>query len=112
MAKGHPLSERLNRVFDKAFLNSKLFENPASMKWSKMLTNLLAGVQLLEMGGNTPEEEQEMVAAVGTHARPFRRSAAITQLNCVPNASGWRWSSSTVRMTPRPMSRATTCSCG
>ncbi|HJS19522.1 MAG TPA: 2-dehydropantoate 2-reductase [Anaerolineales bacterium] len=42
VARGHPLSERLNAALDKAFLNSKLFENAASMKWSKMLTNLLA----------------------------------------------------------------------
>ena len=42
VAKGHPLSEKLNSALDKAFLNSKLFENAASMKWSKMLTNLIA----------------------------------------------------------------------
>lgn len=42
VAKGHPLSEKLNSALDKAFLNSKLFEDAASMKWSKMLTNLLA----------------------------------------------------------------------
>ena len=42
VAKGHPLSEKLNEALDKAFLNSKLFEDAASMKWSKMLTNLLA----------------------------------------------------------------------
>jgi 2-dehydropantoate 2-reductase len=42
VAKGHPLSEKLNHALDKAYLNSQLFENAASMKWSKMLTNLLA----------------------------------------------------------------------
>ena len=42
VAKGHPLSERLNSALDKAYLNSRLFENAASMKWSKMLTNLIA----------------------------------------------------------------------
>jgi 2-dehydropantoate 2-reductase len=42
VAKGHPLSEQLNSALDKAYLNSKLFENAASMKWSKMLTNLIA----------------------------------------------------------------------
>lgn len=42
VAKGHPLSEKLNRAFDKAYLNSTLFENANSMKWSKMLTNLIA----------------------------------------------------------------------
>lgn len=42
VAKGHPLSERLSRALDEAYLNSRLFEDAASMKWSKMLTNLIA----------------------------------------------------------------------
>lgn len=42
VAKGHRLSEKLNNALDKAYLNARLYENAASMKWSKMLTNLLA----------------------------------------------------------------------
>ena len=42
IARGHPLSEKLNTALDKAFLNSQLFDDAASMKWSKMLTNLIA----------------------------------------------------------------------
>lgn len=42
IAAGHPLSARLVEAFDAAFLNCKLFPNAADMKWSKMLTNLLA----------------------------------------------------------------------
>ena len=42
VAKGHPLSVKLNSAFDKAYLNSQLYEDAASMKWSKMLTNLIA----------------------------------------------------------------------
>jgi len=42
IAKGHPLSEKLNAAMNKAFLNSQLFESAESMKWSKMLTNLIA----------------------------------------------------------------------
>ncbi len=42
IAKGHPLSERLHNAFNAAFLNAKLFDDAHSMKWSKMLTNLLA----------------------------------------------------------------------
>lgn len=42
IARGHPLSETLNTTFNAAFLNSQLFDDPNSMKWSKMLTNLLA----------------------------------------------------------------------
>lgn len=42
VAKGHLLSEKLNQAFNSAYLNSQLFDNANSMKWSKMLTNLLA----------------------------------------------------------------------
>ena len=42
VAKGHPLSERLNNVLNSAYLNAQLFDNANSMKWSKMLTNLIA----------------------------------------------------------------------
>jgi 2-dehydropantoate 2-reductase len=42
IAKGHPLSARLVAAFNDAFLNAQAFEDAASMKWSKMLTNLLA----------------------------------------------------------------------
>lgn len=42
VAAGHPLSERLVSALDKAGLNARLFNDAASMKWSKLLTNLLA----------------------------------------------------------------------
>ncbi len=42
VAAGHPLSERLVAALDGAYLNCRLFQDAASMKWSKMLTNLLA----------------------------------------------------------------------
>lgn len=42
VAAGHALSQRLAEACNKANLNAKLFPQPASMKWSKMLTNLLA----------------------------------------------------------------------
>lgn len=42
VAQGHPLSEKLNTTFNAACLNSQLFDDAHSMKWSKMLTNLLA----------------------------------------------------------------------
>jgi len=42
VAAGHPLSERLVQALDDAYLNASLFRNAADMKWSKMLTNLLA----------------------------------------------------------------------
>lgn len=42
IAAGHPLSEKLVDVFEGAFLNCRLYADALSMKWSKMLTNLIA----------------------------------------------------------------------
>jgi 2-dehydropantoate 2-reductase len=42
IAKGHMLSEKLFAAFEGAYLNARLFDDAASMKWSKVLTNLIA----------------------------------------------------------------------
>lgn len=42
VAAGHPLSEKLVEAFNRAHLNCRLYPDAPSMKWSKMLTNLIA----------------------------------------------------------------------
>jgi 2-dehydropantoate 2-reductase len=42
VAGGHPLSESLVEALNQAGLNARLYPQAAPMKWSKMLTNLLA----------------------------------------------------------------------
>ena len=42
VAAGHPLSEKLVAVLGGAYLNCRLYPDAHSMKWSKMLTNLIA----------------------------------------------------------------------
>jgi len=42
IAKGHIFSEQLVAALDGASLKARLFEDAASMKWSKLLTNLMA----------------------------------------------------------------------
>jgi 2-dehydropantoate 2-reductase len=42
IASAHTLSGRLVTAANSAFLNAKAFANPAAMKWSKLLTNLIA----------------------------------------------------------------------
>ena len=41
VAAGHPLSEKLVAALDGAFLKCRLYPEANSMKWSKMLTNLV-----------------------------------------------------------------------
>src|SRR5215208_609319 len=59
IAKGHPLSEKLHHAMNSSYLNSQFFEDANSMKWSKMLTNLIAnptsailGMTAAEVFGN------------------------------------------------------------
>jgi 2-dehydropantoate 2-reductase len=42
VAAGHPLSEKLVAALDGAYLKCRLYPEAHSMKWSKMLTNLIA----------------------------------------------------------------------
>ena len=42
IASTYPLSDQLLASANSAFLNAQAFSNPAAMKWSKMLTNLIA----------------------------------------------------------------------
>lgn len=42
IAASHPLSPRLVQSFNQAGLNARLYPSAPAMKWSKMLTNLLA----------------------------------------------------------------------
>jgi len=42
VAEGHPLSRQLAASLDAAGLNAETYPNAAAMKWSKMLTNLVA----------------------------------------------------------------------
>ena len=42
VAAGHPLSEKLVEALNNAYLKCQLFPDALSMKWSKMLTNLIA----------------------------------------------------------------------
>lgn len=42
IADTHPLSSVLAEIFNQAGLNTRLFVNASGMKWSKMITNLIA----------------------------------------------------------------------
>ncbi len=42
IASDHPYAESVSIAFNRAGLNARLYDNAQSMKWSKLLTNLLA----------------------------------------------------------------------
>jgi 2-dehydropantoate 2-reductase len=63
VAAGHQLSERLVTAMDAVDLNAQLFASAADMKWSKMLTNLVANASsaILDMS------PREIFAHPGLH---------------------------------------------
>ena len=71
VAAGHPLSERLVEALEAANLNAWLFARAADMKWSKMLTNLLANPTsaILDMNAG------EVYAHPGLYALEIRQLA-------------------------------------
>jgi 2-dehydropantoate 2-reductase len=50
IAAGHPLSSPLAEAFTRAGLNARLFASAPSMKWSKMLTNLISNASSAILG--------------------------------------------------------------
>ena len=42
VASNHPISEHVTAAFNDAGMNARLYSQPADMKWSKLLTNLIA----------------------------------------------------------------------
>lgn len=55
VAAAHPLSNRLAQAMHSAGLNTVLFSNAEDMKWSKMLTNLLANATSAILDMTPPE---------------------------------------------------------
>ena len=83
VAAVHPLSEKLAAALDEAGLNAHLYPRAADMKWSKMLTNLIANatVAILDM---TPAE-------VFAHPRLFSlEMAMLCEALAVMKAQGVR----------------------
>ena len=76
IAAGHPLSERLVAAFDAAGLQARLYPRAADMKWSKMLTNLLANATsaILDM---TPAEIFAHPGLYRLEMRQLREALAV-----------------------------------
>ena len=76
VAGGHPLSERLTAALDHAGLNAVLYPRPEDMKWSKMLTNLLANASaaILDM---TPGEVFAAPALYRLEIQQLRETLAV-----------------------------------
>lgn len=83
IASGHPLSARLVQACSQAGLQSRLYPHAASMKWSKMLTNLLANATsaILDM---TPAEIFAHPGLCALEVRQLREALAVMHAQGIP----------------------------
>ncbi|MEX1071462.1 MAG: 2-dehydropantoate 2-reductase [Anaerolineales bacterium] len=76
LAAGHSLSEAIATAFDQAGLNPELYASADSMKWSKLLTNLLcnASCAILDMSPSDVMADPELF---GLEMMQLRESLAV-----------------------------------
>lgn len=79
----HPLSEDILDAFNLAGLHARLYENSQAMKWSKMLTNLLANASsaILDM---TPDEIFANADLYSIEVKQIRETLAIMDAMDLP----------------------------
>ncbi|GAB4530777.1 MAG: 2-dehydropantoate 2-reductase [Anaerolineales bacterium] len=83
IAAGHPLAERLTAACTQAGLQARLYPHAAGMKWSKMLTNLLANATsaILDM---TPGEIFAHPGLCALEVRQLREALAVMRAQRIP----------------------------
>jgi 2-dehydropantoate 2-reductase len=82
IAAGHPLSERLAAALLGARLGARIYPRAADMKWSKMLTNLIANATaaILDM---TPAEIFAHRGLFALEARMLREALAVMKARAI-----------------------------
>lgn len=104
----HALSNRLHQAFNQANLNPDLFDNPMSMKWSKLITNLVANASsaILAM---TPEKIFSDPALFKVEAIQLREALAVMKALGIPvtdlPGTPVRLLASAIRSIPLPILR-------
>ena len=86
IAKTHPLSAQIVQALAEAKLNAHLFTSPAGMKWSKMLTNLMANASsaILDM---TPNEILNHPGLYGVEIAQLREAIAVMRALNIPTVN-------------------------
>lgn len=83
LSDDHVLSPALLSVFNQACLKARLYDNPRSLKWSKLLTNLLANATsaILDM---TPAQIFSDPRLYQVEARALRETLAVMNAEKIP----------------------------
>lgn len=81
--QGHPLSRQLAQILNAAGLNAVLFNSPSAMKWSKLLTNLVANATsaILDM---TPTEIFAHPGLYGIEIAQLKETLAVMHAKAIP----------------------------
>ncbi len=83
VADTHPLSSQVVQALSEAKLNAHLFSSPTGLKWSKMLTNLLANASsaILDM---TPSEILSHHGLYQVEIAQLRETISVMQARQIP----------------------------
>lgn len=83
VAANHPLGAKLVPVLSQAGLRARGYQNPAAMKWSKMITNLIANASsaILDM---TPAQIFANPALYEIEIRQLREALRVMQAQNIP----------------------------
>ncbi len=86
IARTHPLSAQIVQALSDAHLNAHLFSSPSGMKWSKMLTNLLANASsaILDM---TPSEILSHPGLYGVEIAQLREAITVMRALNIPTVN-------------------------
>lgn len=79
----HPLSTRIAEAFNHANLNAQLYDNPAAMKWSKMLTNLVANATSAILGAS-PGDVYAQFPAFKVEVAQLRETLRVMAAQDIP----------------------------
>jgi 2-dehydropantoate 2-reductase len=79
----HALSDKLYQSFRDAGLKPELFEDPDAMKWSKLLTNLIANASSAILG-MTPDEIYSSADLFRVEAEMLKETLAVMRARGVP----------------------------
>lgn len=104
----HPISSTLVEAFIEAGLNARLYRHAADMKWSKMLTNLLANATsaILDMPPGEIFEHQELAAVEVAQLREALQVMTRSHINAVDlPGTPVRALTFAVRSLPPPLAR-------
>ncbi len=105
---GHPLAPRLAQALNEAGLNAHLYPDAIEMKWSKMLTNLLANASSAILG-MTPAEIFADPGLYRMEIRQLRETLAVMDAQGIQTVNlphtPVRWLAMAVRWLPLSLSR-------